>query len=762
MLAALIVAAAYLGPLVGGETFALRDQVTWALPARAFLHDALVAGRLPEWWDAVGLGVTFAGNPVNGVTYAPTWIVGLVPYAWGSDLLYVAHLVLLAVGVSRLARRLGADGSGAATAGVAAALSGFAASAVMNGIPLFALAWMPWILEAVDRRATLPLVALWAAQLTCRPARRRRHRRRGGAVDAGARAAAAAGAGWLAATFVAALPLAAVALLPSLALVGDSERRAGLSFAARRCGRCIRCGSRSSDGRGRSAAPRRTRAAARVSGRRGPSACISARRSSCSPAWRSRARGRRATRASAAYDRIAAIAALMLVVALGRYTPLYALYRAVVVPERLVRYPEKHLGAVVVLVAALAGVGFTHVFAAARTQRLARVAAAVVATLALAFVVGRAWGAALACAVVAAAIVVRRPSLAMAAVAAHLAIEGWIVQPLVPRAALTREPPLLAPIAAATPRPRVYRPAGLEPRSNATTGAEFSVAERDTGLPHAGSPFGLAQLPGFDAALDPRWHAVWDAGAKNGAALLRRFDVRWVILPAAAVARSPFVARAELGGLVLAENPQRRPRAFVAPRLDFSDGDTLTPCAIAAPRPEAIDLSCTAPAAGYAVLLDSFAAGWSATVDGTPAPIVRADEVVRAVAVPAGTHGVALRDRTPGLRAARSLALAWLACWPRSPSVRQRELLERLAARRRRRGTRRPRAAEHEHRAERRSRGTRPSADRVSMSAPKMAGAASRRRRCRRRRRRRWPSRESPAGTPRSPSDRRSTPPSTR
>jgi hypothetical protein len=258
--------------------------------------------------------------------------------------------------------------------------------------------------------------------------------------------------------------------------------------------------------------------------------------------------------------------------------------------------------------------------------------------------------------------VIKRPSLALAAIAAHLATEGWNVQPLVPRGAITRVPALLEPIAAAaaTPRQRIYRPPGLEPKSNAHGLAESSVAERDTAVANAAAPFGFAHVPGFDAALDPRWHEVWDAGARDGARLVARFVVRWIILPAAAVAHTPFVARAELGGLVLAENEHRRPRAFVAASLDRLD-DGPTPCAIASPRPEAIDLSCTAPVAGYAVVLDSFAAGWSATVDGTPAPIVRADEVVRAVAIPAGAHAIAMRYRTPGLRPAALVSLvAWL------------------------------------------------------------------------------------------------------
>ena len=499
---------------------------------------------------------------------------------------------------------------------------------------------------------------------------------------------------WLALGLALALPLATVSWLPALHLVGASERRAGLSFDDAtvwslhplRLGELVWPrlfgGAPPDESFGHHVAP--TWAFSVYLG--APVVVLAA-------VAVARERGARA---------IAAIAGVMLVIALGRYTPLYGWYRAIVVPERFVRYPEKHVGAVVVLVAALAGVGWSHAFAAARARRLATSVGAILATLAVGFAVGRAFGAALACALVAAAVVARRPSLALAALAAHLALEGWAVQPLVPRAALTRVPPLLAAaLPSGPPRPRLYRPAGLEPRSQARSPAEASVAERDTGVENAGAPFGFAHVPGFDAALNPRWHEVWDAGVATGARLLDRFDVKWVVLPEAAIARTPFVPRAGLGGLVLAENRQRRPRAFVSTRWRFAADDDArsalfdpahagetqlagagappaaapspspdgaarpggddVPCAIATTRPESIELRCDAPADGYAVLLDAFADGWRASVDGAPAPIVRADVVARAVAIAKGRHTIAMSYRTPGLRAGALVSLlAWL------------------------------------------------------------------------------------------------------
>ena len=56
------------------------------------------------------------------------------------------------------------------------------------------------------------------------------------------------------------------------------------------------------------------------------------------------------------------------------------------------------------------------------------------------------------------------------------------------------------------------------------------------------------------------------------------------------------------------------------------------------------------------VLRDSFARGWSASVDGRPSRVLRANGKHRAVPVPAGTHVVELGYRPPGLRGGVLLA----------------------------------------------------------------------------------------------------------
>jgi uncharacterized membrane protein YfhO len=55
--------------------------------------------------------------------------------------------------------------------------------------------------------------------------------------------------------------------------------------------------------------------------------------------------------------------------------------------------------------------------------------------------------------------------------------------------------------------------------------------------------------------------------------------------------------------------------------------------------------------------------GWTATVDGKPAHIHRADAVGRALFLPPGTHRVAMSYRAPGLAAGAAVSGAAWTAW---------------------------------------------------------------------------------------------------
>jgi len=69
-----------------------------------------------------------------------------------------------------------------------------------------------------------------------------------------------------------------------------------------------------------------------------------------------------------------------------------------------------------------------------------------------------------------------------------------------------------------------------------------------------------------------------------------------------------------------------------------------------------VDVDARLDAPGYVMLNDTFYPGWVASIDGTPAPIVNADYLFRAVAVPAGAHRIAFAYRSDAV--ARGVALS--------------------------------------------------------------------------------------------------------
>jgi hypothetical protein len=170
------------------------------------------------------------------------------------------------------------------------------------------------------------------------------------------------------------------------------------------------------------------------------------------------------------------------------------------------------------------------------------------------------------------------------------------------------------------------------------------------------------------------------------------------------------VAEVQFGGVendrgevrwTLAPTSHVRPRAFVAQRWRFSSsaealesivsgahaaGEVVLtgagvpggaanapnplPCSVETYSPEVVGFTCNSPLAGYAVLADELAEGWTATVDGKPVEIVRADMLFRAVAISPGSHQIVMRYRTPWLRTGVAISLvawlAWVLLWRRA------------------------------------------------------------------------------------------------
>jgi uncharacterized membrane protein YfhO len=77
-----------------------------------------------------------------------------------------------------------------------------------------------------------------------------------------------------------------------------------------------------------------------------------------------------------------------------------------------------------------------------------------------------------------------------------------------------------------------------------------------------------------------------------------------------------------------------------------------------AERADRLRLEATLNAPGYVVVLDGYAPGWRARVDGRDVPVLQANVAFRAVAVPAGTHRIELVYRPPWMLAGVGLSFA--------------------------------------------------------------------------------------------------------
>ena len=77
-------------------------------------------------------------------------------------------------------------------------------------------------------------------------------------------------------------------------------------------------------------------------------------------------------------------------------------------------------------------------------------------------------------------------------------------------------------------------------------------------------------------------------------------------------------------------------------------------------RPQRIAIAVEAATDAWLVLADAWFPGWTATLNGTPLPVLRANYLVRAVAVPVGRHEVVFSYDPPGYATGRTVSsVAW-------------------------------------------------------------------------------------------------------
>jgi hypothetical protein len=296
-------------------------------------------------------------------------------------------------------------------------------------------------------------------------------------------------------------------------------------------------------------------------------------------------------------------------------------------------------------------------------------------------------GLALAAAAVALAARPRWRRLAVAGVAfATVAVpflEANAILSLAPREMVRDRPAsLLAAEAAAPGERRVFRDRVVPPLSQDPEEYVRWVNESLAG--DTATRFGFQIVPGMNPAESAEQAAFFSGrhGILSPPALTALLGIRFTVFDDRLDVPLPGPRIAGGDGFVVSVAPGVRPRAFVATGFAFAgsaeaalgalaaaegrdpgfvvlegEGEALPvsggpalPCVLESSRPEQVDLVCATAVPSYAVLVDAWAPGWTATVNGAEAPILRADGLFRAVRLGEGAHRIAFRYRTPGLR----------------------------------------------------------------------------------------------------------------
>ncbi len=218
-------------------------------------------------------------------------------------------------------------------------------------------------------------------------------------------------------------------------------------------------------------------------------------------------------------------------------------------------------------------------------------------------------------------------------------------------------------------------------------------------VPDTPTLFGLQDVRTYDITLDVRSRLFWSAAdpgyhdrltatllERPGVAWLRLAGVRYVVGPGVVPGTVP-VLRAE--GVTVAAVPDARPLAWAAPSWTAAadaDRDRAALVRLGPDGPPVLEgteaqrsslpagrvtvlseragelrLRARLPGREAVVILQSYAPGWQAEVDGHPAPIHPADVKFMAVVVPGGDHVVTLSYRPDSVTRGIGASLAGLA-----------------------------------------------------------------------------------------------------
>lgn len=139
-------------PLLLGQDFLQGDMGSFFYPQRLFFAQSIRQGDFPYWNPHLFCGSPFVAEPQNAVFYPLTWMFVLFPGPATIWATLIAHLTLAGLGTALLARETVAAGLWASfCGGIVYAFSGFFCMHMGHLNQVMTCTWSPWVLWAAAR-----------------------------------------------------------------------------------------------------------------------------------------------------------------------------------------------------------------------------------------------------------------------------------------------------------------------------------------------------------------------------------------------------------------------------------------------------------------------------------------------------------------------------------------------------------------------------------------------------------------------------------
>jgi hypothetical protein len=136
--------------VTGLEAFVYMDSGQFAYPVAFYHRTSFWHGEVPLWNPLNNCGIPFLAQWNTLTLYPLSLFYLLLPLPWSFEMFCLGHLFLAGLGMYFLAHRWTGTRLGAAVAGVSFAFNGLTWYGLMWPHIIAALAWMPWVVLAME------------------------------------------------------------------------------------------------------------------------------------------------------------------------------------------------------------------------------------------------------------------------------------------------------------------------------------------------------------------------------------------------------------------------------------------------------------------------------------------------------------------------------------------------------------------------------------------------------------------------------------